>query len=808
MSKDGADASTVSSENRRKKLSIRGSAPIAKKRIEGSTSPLVQTGMKSYTDPTPKIATLVSRLERLEKALKHARTQKRKDEINAGIEITQELLKKEIVQETFKNKVVSKEGSEGQPVELDDDNDISMDDDDISMNNEEQEGMESVVEDLGSDMSLTEDENKSIEDKSDANSKPRAVGKTVKTNKVHKEGEQSSQQRNPYQKKNGDKSFKTIKDAILDEHQVKRKGKMDHRLRISFDCKQEEPSEHSYNEEIKRMTVTFDKVVRSVDKDARLTTWVETDKVLESPKKISPSSALKYVDVPHYIHHLGCKRQFRFGIRVNTSMSLHEFCNTWTKYKNINGWSHIVPAEMQKSSTAYAVGLCQGSSYGRDCTTLNKELTKALGCEVEASWQNITGMEKFKGRMWNAANKAATKEAGEHMPTYNKVKQSLSPSGLIIHVAKREDVRKVMKILAKDYGKSKDSKWPIWPDGSRMKFVPYVPPTSSQKLINMVEERLEWHIYSKAHEVSFDIHVTDIHEEKEYLNGKSLEWEIYNTMSKERPELSVFKNLIIRWDKNPKKICYQVTAYEILSDEAEEAVNTLKSKLHDKFKTNDILNHFPGQSLLTSSYHHSRSQRWEAIDPEIEELINEEKGVDHEGILEPGFVSLIAYEQSGLLTDDQTYDLSAENSKGSNTSSLKKASRANGSGKSPSSEGDNQSLPTQYTKGSNTTGVSEMSSVTWKGGVKDNARQPSEWGFSPRIEMRLKGKGFTSEDFVKWQDENATRIKDVFRLCSDKHRATKQMILLMEEDRKELNEKPSQSDERQGQSDNQAQPHP
>ena len=73
-----------------------------------------------------------------------------------------------------------------------------------------------------------------------------------------------------------------------------------------------------------------------------------------------------------------------------------------------------------------------------------------------------------------------------------------------------------MKILAKEYGKSKDSKWPVWLDGSRMKFVPYVPPTSSQKLTSMVEERLEWHIFSKTHEVSFDINITDIHENKDY----------------------------------------------------------------------------------------------------------------------------------------------------------------------------------------------------------------------------------------------------------------------------------------------------
>jgi hypothetical protein len=32
---------------------------------------------------------------------------------------------------------------------------------------------------------------------------------------------------------------------------------------------------------------------------------------------------------------------------------------------------------------------------------------------------------------------------------------------------------------------------------------------SSKKILNMIEEKLEWHIYSKANEVSFDIHVTD-----------------------------------------------------------------------------------------------------------------------------------------------------------------------------------------------------------------------------------------------------------------------------------------------------------
>ena len=163
----------------------------------------------------------------------------------------------------------------------------------------------------------------------------------------------------------------------------------------------------------------------------------------------------------------------------------------------------------------------------------------------------------------------------------------------------------------------------------------------------MVEKRLEWHIFSMAHEVSFDINVTDIHENKDYLGGKSLEWVLYNIKSKSKPELTVFKNLIIRWDIDPSKVCHQMIAYEIMAEEAEAAVKSLKSFLHDEFdQNNKILDHFPGQSLLTSSYY-QRTQKWEALDPEIEDLINEEKGADSEGILEPGFVSIIAFEKSG-----------------------------------------------------------------------------------------------------------------------------------------------------------------
>ena len=400
-------------------------------------------------------------------------------------------LKRALVREAFKNQQVTDEGTSSKPVELE----LPNKSDAEQLPDKEEVRVEVVEEEPGTDEEV-EDVAAIVEDvetkepNSDSSGDP-IEGNVEEERKIAaKEASVSPKKAtNPY-KSQGNEGMTSIRDAVMNEHNAKAKGKYYHRYRASHDCKQDDPN--GYDEEVKNMTIAFDNVIRAVDKTARLTTWLETETVLECPKKIGPSLALKYIDVPSYIRGmLGCKRQFRLGFRVCTNLTLHEFTNTWSKCKNVNGWSHIVPAEMQHSPTAYAVGLCQGSSHGKDCVTLNRELSKVLGCQVEASWQNITGQEKFKSRMWTEANKVATKEGGDHMPTYNRVKQAHSPSGLIIHVTRKEDVAVIMKRLAKEYGKSKESKWPVWPDGSRMKFVPFAPRSSSPKILNMIEGKLE-----------------------------------------------------------------------------------------------------------------------------------------------------------------------------------------------------------------------------------------------------------------------------------------------------------------------------
>ena len=66
------------------------------------------------------MANLSSKLEKHELALSHARSSRKKDELEKEINATQELLKEEIVQVAFRNKIISDVGGEEKPVELDD----------------------------------------------------------------------------------------------------------------------------------------------------------------------------------------------------------------------------------------------------------------------------------------------------------------------------------------------------------------------------------------------------------------------------------------------------------------------------------------------------------------------------------------------------------------------------------------------------------------------------------------------------------------------------------------------------------------
>ena len=423
------------------------------------------------------------------------------------------------------------------------------------------------------------------------------------------------------------------------------------KMRFSFSCQQSDQTEAAYADEAKRILVSLDKTIKKVDNKSRIAEW-DQDSILVCNKieSINPYSAKKYLNVPHYIKQFGAKKTFKLGLRISTDMLLEEFIKAWGAIRQDPGWCHIVPAEMQRSSKAIAIGFLQGSSNGQDTVTLNRTLSQIIGVEAEVSWQNITDMQVRK-KLWEQANTKAEEIAGNHNGTYNSVKAKWSPSSLQVYVNDEANKKTAQKLLLSQYGKVVDGKWPEFPDGSRMKFVPFISSRSSKKSINKVETRLAWHVHSKATEASFDLNVVDIHEPKKYLKNKSLEQALRSIISKNLPNIPVLKNIVRRWTPIPSEIKYKATVYALLDREAEDLIKTLKSDLHNIYGS-DVLHHFPDESLLSSCSYGVDKERGETADPDIERLLNDCCD-EAEGILEPGFLDLIRAQEAGLIGEGQ-----------------------------------------------------------------------------------------------------------------------------------------------------------
>ena len=98
-----------------------------------------------------------------------------------------------------------------------------------------------------------------------------------------------------------------------------------------------------------------------------------------------------------------------------------------------------------------------------------------------------------------------------------------------------------------------------------------------------------------------------------------------------------------------------------------------------------------------------------------------------------------------------------------------------------------------------------MTGVSWGSDVRDIVKKK----LSSRIARRLKIRGFANEDFLKWKEKNPIRVSDFYAINQDRHRANKQLILLMSKDREnQSKETTAKATDRQGQSEDPAQPKP
>ena len=570
-------------------------------------------------------------------------------------------------------------------------------------------------------------------------------------------GKEEKKIHNPYQapktKPQGENAWKDGKKSVeMVSKGVETEGKNPFfiRIRTQFEMKQTSLGHIAHQIETKRVMDEFVQVLKKVEESANIAKWEGGTKVCKEFGSLSPSEVNKYVDVPPWARKsYGVKRQFRFGIRINTTLPLHQFMGLWGRFKQTEGWTHISESEMQESPTWNAVGWLQGSSNRQCLKTINKWLKEEFGDKnAEASFQNIrdVGDPKLIREMWDEAKKAAEQKGANMKSNFNTIKQQLAPSGVVIYCSREQHVKELKASLMKEYGKEKDNRMPVWKNGSQYKFVPSISNKSKKSNKHTVSKRLKWHCWSKSNEVRIPIEVIDIFDEKDYLKGKSLEYIINTWTSSKHLNEALVKDVARKWDRDHTKEKYELVVYARYAEEADEKVKAMKSDLGDLY-SEEVLQHFPNQSLLTSFSHsaHYRQIEQEEIEDEIEDMLSEETGLtEHERILAPDFRFIIEADNMQPNGGDTTIGLTT-------TASLEQSTL--------DTQKDGSSIGGWTSVSSSTRASSRGStSISWDPSVNGD-KNSSDYRESKKVQKILTKAGISSTQFHTWKEDNPDMVE-------------------------------------------------
>ena len=112
---------------------------------------------------------------------------------------------------------------------------------------------------------------------------------------------------------------------------------------------------------------------------------------------------------------------------MNSYLTLEQFLYAWGQNRRKKEWAFITRAEMQNSPTAFAIGICQGSSPNMSTKVINDNLAKEKEVEpgtIEGSWQTIDPSDLGGGAihaLWKEAHKKAEEKTPQGAPK-NRVK--------------------------------------------------------------------------------------------------------------------------------------------------------------------------------------------------------------------------------------------------------------------------------------------------------------------------------------------------------------------------------------------------
>ena len=521
------------------------------------------------------------------------------------------------------------------------------------------------------------------------------------------------------------------------------------RMRMSFRGQQKHIGIEAKAKESKRICKALIHGSRNFDDNIKLTTWnnVGPEVGLQDLDILSDETVNKFLDLPRSGPLKGDVHSI--GIRIVTELTPEEFSRNWNKYRwksSNNNLLRIREAETQSHMKAYAIGHIQGTSPNGDYTTIKKEIKDTTNNKAEASWQ-MFNIPNVSAKMWNVARNEAMQLVGDdRSPEFKRKKFALSPEGLTVYVKDYKNIKHVKKHLIDKYGRRTSFK-----DGSVSRFIPYVHGRVKDRKI--IDDKLftiiKTHCTTKAAEVSIPLDIQDIHETKDYLNGKSVEQLIHEITDSDGER--IFNHIGHRWSTEYNSKSYIITASESKMNIARTAVEDLKNSLHQISKPPEkIFSHFADAQKGWTDKDASKRKRQEEVQDDEDAQTYYERDDDcgnEERKNLPSYVMHIVLDNK---ENDDASSMGFSNATKSISSRRKGILKRNNHANSDEED----SLESTTTAFTNKTGFTART-VSFD--------VPKECG---RIEAALKEKGISSEIFRSWKEENSIEFNVILKIHS------------------------------------------
>lgn len=522
------------------------------------------------------------------------------------------------------------------------------------------------------------------------------------------------------------------------------------RMRMSFRGQQSKTGKTEKAVETKRLCKALLNGACHFDENAKITTWNEygPEVGLRDITLLSEETTNRILDIPRAAPLKGDVHSI--GIRIVTSLSPEQFSRNWNKYRWKSSHASLIrmrEAETQSPNKAYAIGHIQGTSPNGDYSTMKAEIVATTGNKAEASWQmfNITNVSS---RMWNVAKSEARSAVGnDKSPEFKRKKFALSPEGLTIYVKEYEDIKSIKKHLIDKYGRRTK-----FLDGSVARFIPYIHGRvkDRKEIDDKLFKLIKTHCMTKASEITIPIDIQDIHETKEYLGGKSIEQIIHNI--KDDKGDVIFNHIGYRWNTEYNSKSYMVTASESKMEDAQKAVDNLKSTLHKLSQPPEkIFHHFSDAQKGLEDPDAVKRKRTEATqddeDAQTYYAQEDDCGLEERKNLPP-------YVMHIFLDNKENDDASSMGFSMATRSTLHGGKRGILKRHNQGNSDDDDSMESTTTAFTNKTGATARS-------VKFNLPQTCDI-----IEGALLAKGITRERFRAWKEENIREFELILKLHS------------------------------------------